>query len=162
MHTSIVLLAVAGTAVSTGAASAAPSWQGNYAEAVRQGKAAHKPLAVFLGNGVRGWEALGEGGRLSGPAKGLLQAHCVCVYVDRDRPEGRDLASSFEMAEGPGLVISDQGGANQAFRHEGSLPNEDLERNLRRYADPERVVARTETVAREDVRYYPPDPAPAA
>src|SRR3954452_25158005 len=145
MHTSIVLLALAGTAGSTGSASAEPSWQGSYAEAVRKGKAAHKPLAVFLGNGVRGWEALGEEGRLSGPVKGLLQAHYVCVYVDCDTGEGQDLAASFAMAEGPGLVISDRGGDEQAFRHEGSLPNDDLERNLRRYADPERVVRRTET-----------------
>jgi hypothetical protein len=160
MHTSIVLLAMAGVTASTGAAPTDPSWQGSYAEAVRLGKAAHKPLAVFVGSGRQGWQAVSEDGRLSGPVKELLRDRYVCVYVDRSRPAGRELADSFEMPTGPGLVLSDHGGENQAFRHEGTLTNADLERSLLRYADPERVVGRTETVAsRDEVRYYPPEQA---
>ncbi len=84
------------------------------------------------------------------------QAHYICVYIDKEKSAGQRLAGSFEMSEGSGLVISDHTGKYQAFRYEGELSNNDLERQLRKYADSDRTVNRTVTVLREETRYYPP------
>jgi hypothetical protein len=161
MHTSIVLVALAGTAVASNAVSTEVNWHGDYAAALREGRSARKPLAVFVGTGSHGWDRLSKEGRLNRAATDLLKAEYVCVYVDLDRRAGREMAGSFEIAGGPGLVLSDRRGDNQAFRHEGTLDDADLERQLRKYSDPERVVSRTETIAQATISYYPPQPAPA-
>src|SRR5207302_6334215 len=61
----------------------------------------------------------------------------------------------------PGLVLSDRRGDNQAFRHEGTLADADLERQLRKYSDPDRVVRRTESGAVATTSYYAAPAAPA-
>jgi hypothetical protein len=84
-----------------------------------------------------------------------LAEHYVCVYVDTEQSSGENLASAFDISEGPAVVISDPTGSVQAFRHEGELTNQKLGQYLRRYADPERKVDSTETVATQRVSYYP-------
>jgi hypothetical protein len=154
MYTSIVLVALAGSSISA-AVPESLDFKSDYVSARKMGRSDRKPLAVFIGNGSKGWEQRTKEGQLSPETQKLLQAHYVCVYVDTATDEGKRLASDFEMKEG--LVLSDARGDNQAFRHEGKLSSGDLERQLKKFSDPERVAMRTETLSREDVRYYPPE-----
>jgi hypothetical protein len=166
MYTSIVLVALAGVVAEPGSGSESPSWNSDYTGAARQGQRAHRPLAVFIGRGAKGWDQLSEDGRLNHETRKLLATRYVCVYLDTDRKEGRRLASLFQLGDGPGLVLSDHSGKYQAFRHPGRLSGRDLEANLRTYADPGRTARRTETQGRQEVQsyYYTPTQwaAPAA
>jgi hypothetical protein len=132
------------------------SWHGDYDEAYRLGSQRHKPLAVFLGKGPSGWQKVVEEGQFNAQSQKLLRENYVCVYLDTTRSEGAELAGSFEMRQGTGLVLSDHTGKAQAFRHEGSLSGSELEQKLRTYADRERVVQRTETDNVERVSNYAP------
>jgi hypothetical protein len=156
MYTSIVLVALAGSTAPSAAVPRGPTWLSSYEAAYRQGSQERKPLAVVFGTGSSGWDNLSKDGRFTPEIRELLDAQYVCVYVDTDTSAGKRLASSFEITDGPGLVISDRTGKLQAFRHEGELSNRDLERYLNRFADPDRVVRRTETSTREEIRAYPP------
>jgi hypothetical protein len=153
MYTSIVLVALAGASFS--AIPESVQFKTDYVAARKVGRTDRKPLAVFIGNGSKGWEARTTEGQLSQESQKLLQEHYVCVYIDTATEEGKRLARDFEMESG--LVLSDAAGENQAFRHSGKLPNGDLERQLKKFSDPERVPSRTETLTRDDVRYYPPE-----
>lgn len=143
MFTPLVFAAVSGMLVPAGLQ--APSWHTNYGLARKLGREEGKPLAVFIGSGKAGWHQLSQEGKLGKDTERILAENYVCVYVNRDRSEGRRLAEVFGVAEGPGLVISDFSGSLQAFRHEGDLPGDDLADYLERYADPDRVVRVTET-----------------
>jgi hypothetical protein len=156
MYTSIVLVALTGSVTPSALSAGAVPWQSDYEAAYRQGGRDRKPLAVVFGNGTNGWESVSKEGRYSQEIHDLLEAHYVCVYIDTDKSAGRRLAGVFEMEEATGLVISDHTGEYQAFRHEGELTNDDLERQLRKYANPDRVVRRTETTVRIETRFYPP------
>jgi hypothetical protein len=158
MYTSVVLVALAGSLASNYFVPSRTLWQNDYARAQILGSKERRPLAVFIGQGPAGWQGVSKEGKLPQEVMDLLAAHYVCVYVDTSKEEGRRLARSFEMPGGTGLVLSDHGGESQAFRHECELSNRDLERNLRKYADANRVVVRTETQVREEIRYYPPAP----
>ena len=74
--------------------------------------------------------------------------------MDVDKPAGRRLAAAFDIAAAEGLVISDQSGRLQAFRHDGNLADEELHRHLRRYANPDHVVVTTETATLQRVSDY--------
>jgi hypothetical protein len=155
MYTSILLVAMAGTQAPF--ATPAPEWKSDYATASREAKSARKPLAVFVGRGADGWAQVSDSDRLGSDVRSLLGESYVCLYLDRNSAAGQKLASAMELSEdGPGLVISDSAGQLQAFRHSGKLPPQDLARFLRTYSDPNRVVTRTDSAAREDVRFYPP------
>ncbi len=155
MYTSILLVAMAGT--QSPFAAPAPDWKQDYAEASREGKAARKPLAVFVGRGSDGWSQVSDSGRLGPDVRGLLGEKYVCVYVDRATADGRKLAADLGLSStGPGLVISDVTGELQAFRYGGKLSPARLTRYLRTFSDPDRVVTRTEVPGRTDVRNYPP------
>jgi hypothetical protein len=164
MYTSIVLVALTGSVAPSAVSAKVATWQSDYEAAYRQSSRDRKPLAVVFGRGSSGWEQLSKDGRFTKEIHDLLEANYVCVYVDTDQSAGRRLASAFELPAGAGMVISDHTGQYQAFRHEGELPNNDLERQLRKYADPERVMRRTETAVNVETRYYPPSQtyAPAA
>jgi len=131
------------------------SWQADYGSAKRLGADGSRPLAVFIGSGKAGWNQVSRDGPLAKEAKQVLANNYICVYVDTDAEAGRELAMSFEINEGPGLVLSDHTGNHQAFRHAGDLPKEQLVRLLTRYADPDRVVRTTETSTSERVDYAP-------
>jgi hypothetical protein len=162
MYTSVVLVALAGAVAEPALASESPTWRTDYTAAAREGERTHKPLAVFIGHGAKGWEQVSKDGRLSPEARKLLEANYVCVYLDTHQKEGRRTAALFELGSNPGLVLSDHSGENQAFRHPGTLSDGDLETTLKKYADPERVVRRTDTLAGQEVRsfYYAPATVP--
>jgi hypothetical protein len=91
-----------------------------------------------------------------------LLANYVCVYVDASTEEGKRLARQFDLPSGLGIVISDHGGQLMAFHHEGNLDQDSLNRYLRKYADTNRVVTKTDTNPSTERRsYYAPAAAPA-
>ena len=154
MYTSIVLVALAGSTLS--AVPESLQFKSDYVAARKQGSRDHKPLAVFVGSGPKGWEQRTTEGQLSQDVQSLLQSHYVCVYLDTTSDEGRRIAKDFGMKEG--VVLSDALGENQAFRHTGNLSNGDLVGQLKKFSEPDRVATRTESLTREDVRFYPAEP----
>lgn len=167
MYTSVVLVALSGYLAQGAVIPERPSWMDDYSLACKRGLADGKPLAVFIGSGNQGWEKLSKSGTLGKEVKRLLEDHYVCVYIDTSRRTGRQLAEDFDCSERVGLVLSDHTGKVQAFRHEGELKNSELERYLRKYADPTRVARITESPEVQDVvvpyrppvQYYAPAPS---
>ena len=161
MYTSLVALALSGCFPHAEDLSTPASWQSDYRSAWTKGHAEQKPLALLFGSGTRGWEKLSKEGELGKEAMRLLESKYVCVYVDTSIQDGNRLATGFQLGDGPGLVLSDRTGDLQAFRYQGKLSNEEMERFLQKYADPERVVSTTETSVTEVRSYYPPSMASA-
>jgi hypothetical protein len=157
MCTTVVLVALSGTLASS-VSSTEPGWLNEYGKARLRGQQEEKPLAVFIGSGKAGWEQVSREGKLAREVKQLLAQNYVCLYVDTAEEAGKRLAMAFEVTYGPGLVISNHSGNVQAFRHEGDLDNPALEQYLRRFADPNQVVTRTETNPSSRVSYYSPGP----
>jgi hypothetical protein len=106
-----------------------------------------KPLAVFLGRGENGYEKVCRDGSLSKTAQDALRNNYVSVYVDTTSAAGKRLATAFGITKPAGLVISDRGGAKQAYHHDGALTSSDLKRALTRFADRNLVVSHTETIS---------------
>jgi hypothetical protein len=127
MYTSLVVMALAGISGATPSA----SWQ-SYAQASQTVEKERKPLAVFLGTGQNGWEQVA--GSLSSEAEKVLAASYLCAYVDTNSPEGKKLAQAFAMKNGVGVVLSDRTGTNQAYWHDGNLPQTELVRQLVRHS----------------------------
>lgn len=134
MYASLVLLMVTKVFALSAALDQEPKWTSDYGYAYEKVWTEDKPLAVFIGNGERGWEGLSKEGNLKKPVKELLKKHYVCVYVDATSGKGAKLASSFKIRKG--LVISSHGGQYVAFSHEGELSNDDLADKLRRHSAP--------------------------
>ena len=160
MYTSILCIALVGSADMAAFLPKIPAWQTDYSAAQKRGTESKKPLAVVIGHGPSGWEAVSRDGKLDPAVMETLNASYVCVYVDASTERGQKLADSFEMKNG--LILSDRSGEKQAFRHEGTLTNGDLDGVLKRFSDPERVVTSTETHGQTEVRYYPSEAAPAS
>src|SRR4051794_17356091 len=62
MYTSLVLVALAGSAPAPSLLARSPSWLGDYGAAYRLGRREHRPLAVVIGHGPAGWETLSKDG----------------------------------------------------------------------------------------------------
>jgi hypothetical protein len=152
MYTSVMFFALVGFFGPAAHKPAEPKWLNDYDRAWKVCRQEGKPLAVFLAPTNMGPEKLIAEGRLEPEVQKLLGTHYVCVFLDTRKKANQGLADTFDLADGQGIVISDRSGSKQAFRQEGRLPNRDLERSLRRYADPDRVVLRTET--NEDRLYH--------
>ena len=104
------------------------SWSQDYAQAYKQCAAEKKPMAVIFGNGEMccGCGELVRDGGLSKEASELMSTHYICVYVDTSSPKGKQLAKSFGMPSGKGIVLSDRAGAYQKYAQEGTVANRDL------------------------------------
>ncbi len=155
MYTSLMVVALVGSADVK-----ALTWQTDYSAAQKRALEQKKPLAVVIGRGASGWEAVSRDGKIDAATAEALQTHYVCVYIDATTERGEKLADAFEMKSG--LVLSDRSGDKQAFRHTGTLSNGDLESVVKRYSDPERVVTRTETHGQPEIRYYPSEATPTS
>jgi hypothetical protein len=149
VYTSILLVVVASLA--PGAEIATPTWQTDYSRARQLGTAEHKPLAIVLGTGTQGWENL----HLDASARRVLTDSYVPLYIDTDTPKGKQLAESFAMASGQGIVLSDRANTVQAFWHEGTLANPELLGYLQKYAWTQSEPATTETNAVTRTSFYP-------
>jgi hypothetical protein len=141
MYTSTLLVAL----LSVPGAADTPTWSSSYTAACKECETAKKPLAVFLGSGKTGYNKVARDGELSPECRRQLASGYVCAFIDTSTESGRRLAGEFEMPSGQGIVISDRGGAVQAFRHEGDLTNADLNAYLERYASGT-AVSTTETI----------------
>ncbi|MFO0877779.1 MAG: PT domain-containing protein [Gemmataceae bacterium] len=148
MHTSLLLIALLGPAAAPDAVgSDAPRWQESYRAARDAGRKAEKPLAVFVGQGTKGWEQATEEGKWTRRTRQLLAEHYVCVYVDATSPTGQGLARALEIGSGNGLVLSTRNGEDQAFAHDGKLTRGELEETLQKYASAS-SIRQTEQLAR--------------
>jgi hypothetical protein len=156
MYASVLLIALTGPLTLN--TSKEPVWLNDYAAACKQSQKLGKPLALFVGSGSAGWNRMSRDGQLSEDTAEILAKKYVCIYVDTNRNEGHELAVALEMPNHLGIVISDSTGTYQAFRHEGDLRAQDLNRYLHRYSDPQRVVTTTESNPGDDPppRYYRP------
>jgi hypothetical protein len=143
MYTSILLVALSGVAPS--ADTKAPSWSLDYGAATKLAAQSKKPMAIFLAPGKGSYEKIGRDGGLGADAQQILSEKYICVHINTSTSAGKELAQSFRMPEGLGIVISDSKAENQAFRHEGDLARADLVRYLKRYGDPSYVVVQTES-----------------
>jgi hypothetical protein len=124
-------------------------WQSTYAEAERVAAQENKSVAVFLTPGQM--NQLIPGG-VNQQAREMLSKNYVAVMVDTTTPEGQTLARAFEITNGQGLVLSDRGGVHQAFWYQGNLNNQDLVRNLQKFAN-QTNVRMTQVAGRTS--YYP-------
>lgn len=155
MYTSLMLFALAGCTSSMDTKEA-PLWQSDYKEARKQAELEKKPVAVFFGSGKEGWNKVARGGSLGNENRQLLSAQYVCVYLDGTSEDGKRVAKALEVSTDAGLVISDRAGQVMAFHHQGDLTNQDLNWYLKRYAEPGRTAAATETELTFTRRsYYP-------
>jgi hypothetical protein len=145
MYTSVMLVALSAS-FAHAAIPVGPVWRTDYSLALKECQRGKLPLAIFVAKGAEGWQKVSKDGELDRQTKEVLLTRYVCVYIDATTEKGQRLAEQLELSNGRGLVISDSTGEKQAFWHDGKLSNEDLNHYLTRYADPDRVVTRTETV----------------
>jgi len=157
MMYSVLLIALWGIAPSV---SEKPAWIMDYGQAKKLSRLERKPMAVFIGSGVSGWNDLSRQGRLEPDAGRLLAKSYVCLYVDMSDEEGRRLAGAFEMSQPRGIVISDSTGKLQAFRREGNLRDEDLVYYLERFSNADLIVLHTETNPPERSSFTPATSSP--
>jgi hypothetical protein len=122
-----------------------PQWLQSYGEARSWAAERQKPLAVFIGSGVSGWEKVSKDGNFDPKVYQLLKEKYACVYIDTDTETGKALAKRFEV-EGKGLVISDKTGNTQAFHHSGDLGPDLVAKALVRYSNVD-LAAATEGTA---------------
>src|SRR5262249_6553674 len=102
MCITVVLTALSGL-MAPSALSTEPAWVTEYGKARQRGQQEGKPLAVFIGSGKAGWEKVSRDGKFAMEVKQLLAQKYVCLYVNREEKAGQQLASAFELADGPGL-----------------------------------------------------------
>jgi len=138
-----------------------PPWQTDYQAALVQSARLNRPLAVFLAPGQMGWDKLAQGGKLSKEVHQLLGGKYVPVYLNTNTVKGKELASSFDLPGGTGLVLSDRQGEHQAFWHEGALADTELTSALERHADATGPVLATEMNLATQTSYYGPVVTPA-
>ena len=124
---------------------AQPEWKNDYRAARQLSLDGKKPLAVFIGSGVSGWEKVSSEGGFDQKVNQLLTDNYVCVYIDTNSEAGKNLAKDFAVTN-KGLVISDKTGKTQAFHHSGELSKDLLAKAIERYSDANRESPGTETV----------------
>ena len=144
MNTLIAIVALAGSLASANIPEQ-PKWEKSYFEARTWAAERQRPLAVFIGSGVSGWEKVSKEGSFDPKVNQLLKDKYVCVYIDTDTQDGKALAMVFQV-NGKGLVISDKTGNTQAFHHSGDLSPALLVKAVERYADVKEARS-TETTA---------------
>mgnify|MGYP002784605777 CR=1 FL=1 len=133
------------------------TWENSYPAAQQVAISQNKPLAVVFGPGANGWAKLLRTESSAPQVEKLLAEHYICVYVDTSTPEGQKIARNFDITSSVGLVLSDRKGSTQAFWHQGDLTSDNAIHYLTKYADPNLVVAQTETVgSTARTSYYQP------
>jgi hypothetical protein len=136
---------------------AAPSaaWESSYSQGQKQAAAQQKPLVVVFAPGSNAWTKVVKGENPSLDVGKLLAESYVCVFVDTATDSGKQLATNFALQADKGLVVSDRAGGTQAFWHQGDMTNDQMLHYLGKYADPNVVVQRTETVNAPRSSFYP-------
>ena len=138
----------------------ATEWQTDYNSARRIALEAHKPLAVFVGEGADGWKNLSPGGSLDAQITRTLANGFVALYVDKSTDSGKALADVLDMRAPTGLVISDSRVQIQAFNHSGTVNSGELLTVLTALSAATAPVVTTESPAPPaPVATYAPAPA---
>jgi len=133
MFSSVLLFALAGYV--TPAALVLPSsWHNSYDTALDRAARDKKPVAIVVGNGLKGLQDITKQGEISKEAYELFDTHFVCVYLDSSTENGKKMAKALAAGSGPALIIGDRSGTNQAFRYKGSLTDEQLKGTLKRFS----------------------------
>ncbi len=138
---SMALCAAAGFLAAAPVPTVVPTFAPTYGQAVSLALEQKKPLAVFIGQGTEGFAKLVTDGGLTPEVAKSLKAEFVCLYVDSTTETGKNLAGSFQMAEG--VVISDRTGGLQALRHEGAISPVVLTTYATTYSQPSLAVTQT-------------------
>ena len=153
MNTSILTMVLTGALLA--GQNAAPSWQTSYSKAHQQGVQLQKPLVVVFGSGGNGVAKLIGDGTAAAEVNQLLADKYVCVYIDTTSAAGKQLAASFEITGGVGMVISDRTGSLQAFWHQGDMTSQQMVRSLQKYSMTDRVIRSTENGSTVRSSFYP-------
>jgi len=135
MFTTSLTAAVLGGMLATGSLDS-PNWRTSYRDAATAATDLRKPIAVFITTGTPA--KLVKGGALGKEAARLLRDAFVPLTVDTGTEAGKELAKTFNLAEG--LVISDRVGGVQALRHTGAVTDAELKGYLERFAAPASVA----------------------
>src|SRR5580658_8385406 len=133
MSSWIAIVALAGSLASANIPEQ-PKWEKNYFDARTWAAERQKPLAVFIGSGVSGWEKVSKDGAFDPKVYQLLKDKYACVYIDSDTEAGKEMAKRFAV-ETKGLIISDKTLNTEAFYHNGDLSKDLVAKALERYAD---------------------------
>jgi thioredoxin-related protein len=128
-------------------------WHRDYAQALEQAEAAHKPLAVFIGSKKAGWHDIAQEGRLSPEVRRQLTEAYVCLYLDASQPADRQLADTFKAGSLPALVLSDHSRAYQAYVHAGALDNASLTAALQKYSRAEAFTPSAPALTAQEVEW---------
>ena len=145
MYTSALLFALSGYLTQVAIVAPPSSWQSDYSSAWEKCVRDKKPLAIVVGAGMGGWQSVSKDGELDKEAKQLLEKHYVCVYIDTTTESGKKMAVALDVPSGPGLIIGDRSGTNQAFHHKGTLTGEQLTTTLTRFSNGSEVAKSTES-----------------
>src|SRR5207249_7748170 len=79
MMYSVLLIALWGIAPSV---RENPAWITDYGQAKKLSQMERKPIVIFFGSGVSGWNDISRQGRLEPDAGRLLAKSYVCLYLD--------------------------------------------------------------------------------
>ena len=143
MFNAIALMVLASNLATANVAS--PTFSTDYSHARSEVATQRKPMAVFVGTGKDGWNQVVTQSPMDTTVKDMLASKFVCLYIDRNTTQGKDLAQKFDLADSDGLVISDRSGNLQAYSHQGKLETSEITRVLTTYAAPEMPVQKTES-----------------
>lgn len=105
-------------------------WLDDYTAGYKQAAVTGKPLAVIVGQGAMGWNALDAKGSLDIKINQLLGEKYICVYVDANQEQNKELVKQLKVGSSVGLVVSDPSGQYVAFRHTGPMTAGQLESSL--------------------------------
>ena len=145
-------------ALSSNSVAATTQWQTDYNAAKMIALNQHKPMAVFIGEGIEGWKKLSPEVTFDGIINETLANGFVALYVDKSTDGGKALADVFGMSDHTGLVISDKDVNKQAFSHSGTVPANDLAIVLTKYSHETAPVVQTQDIVQPvvvPVQYVP-------
>ena len=134
-------------------AAPSPAWLTNYSAALDEGSKKSRPVAVFVGSGPKGQDALLKEGQFSQETLQILADKYVCVYLDRGQTANERLVRDLGITKA-GLVISDRTGSVQAFHHDGTVAQNELTKQLRRFSEANLVVSQTISNTNTRTSYY--------
>ena len=152
MFSSVLLFALSGYLTQATFVVPPESWHNDYTSALDRAVQDKKPIAIIVGNGIKGWQQVSKQGELSTEVRKLFEGHYVCVYLDTGTERGQKMAGALNVGAGPALIIGDRSGTNQAFRYKGSLTDEQLANTLKRFAKVGEVASETEFSVAEPAR----------
>lgn len=155
MYTSVTCLALACSLSVVGTEN--PVWHQNYGKALEAGLKMNRPVAVFVARKAQPGQAT-QDGLLSPDVRKVLANQYVCVLVDGDLPQNRNLMTALAITKDAGIVLGDRTGSLQMFHHDGKISQEQLASTLWRFADPNLVVQTTVSNVATPVSqtsYYP-------